>query len=160
LATKQEIYDGVRGVEERLDQLLPVIVANLQRPLLTGTWTVHDALCHIAGDGHAVSRFLQRLERIDRSEPGRPPGFNVDEQNESRIALRKDKAVDDVVAEIRAGLAADTRALASIPDSTLDRMIPGPGGNLTLASDSLSFSLVRHNHLHLDDIEKALQAGG
>ncbi|HLF78574.1 MAG TPA: maleylpyruvate isomerase N-terminal domain-containing protein [Dehalococcoidia bacterium] len=157
MATKQEIYEGVRGVEERLERLLPGIAANLERPLPTGTWTIHDALCHIAADGNAVPRFVQRMERIDRGEPGRPPGFNVDEHNEQQIALRKGRTVDEVVTEIKGGFAADLAAVESIPDATLERQIPGFGGNLTLASDSLRFNLVGHNHLHLDDIEKALQ---
>jgi len=157
MATKQEIYEGVRGVEERLVRFLPGIRENLERPLLTGTWTVHDALCHLAADTNAVARFLQRLERIDRGEPPRPAGFNLDEHNEKQIALRKGKPIDDVVAEIRKGFAADIMGVESIPDAALEHQIPGFGGNPTLASDSLSFTLVRHNHIHLDDIEKALQ---
>ena len=157
MATKQEIYEGVRCVEERLERLLPGIGENLERPLLTGTWTIHDALCHLAADTNAVPRFLQRLERIDRGEAGRPAGFNFDEHNEQQIALRKSKPIDDVVGEIRKGFADDVRGVEFIPDVTLERQIPGFCGDPTLASDSLSFTLVRHNHIHLDEIEKALQ---
>jgi hypothetical protein len=159
MATKQEIYEGVRGVEERLERLLPGIRENLERPLPTGTWTIHDALCHLAADTNAVARFLQRLERIDRGEPGRPAGFNIDEHNEQQIASRKSKAIDEVVREIQDGFKADIAAFEAISNATLERQIPGFGGNPTLASDSLSFTLVRHNHIHLDDIEQALQAG-
>src|SRR6266545_151299 len=119
MATKQEIYEGVRGVEERLEQLLPAVRENLERPLLTGTWTVHDALCHLAADTNAVPRFLQRLERIDRGEPARPTGFNVHEHNEQQIALRRGKAIDEVVREIKDGFKADTAAFQAISDATL-----------------------------------------
>ena len=54
MATKEEIVAGIGEVRQRLRRLEPQIVANLDKPLLTGTWTVRDALCHIAADTNAV----------------------------------------------------------------------------------------------------------
>ena len=156
MATKSEIRDGINGVEERLQRLLPGIRAHLESPLPEGTWSIHDALCHMAADANAVPRWLARFEALDAGRPTRAPGFNIDDYNQQNIDARKTKTVDEVVTEITDGLHADAAAVASMDDGLLERQVPNFRGEMTAASDMLSFTTVRHNHLHLDDIERAL----
>jgi hypothetical protein len=158
LATKAEITAGIRDVEDRLQRLLPGIRANLDQPLPEGTWTVHDALCHMAADTNAVPRWLARFEAIDSGRATRPPGFSLDEFNQHNIDARKHKPVDDVVSEITNGLHADADAVSTMDESLLTRQIPNFRGEITEASEMLNFTAVRHNHIHLDDIEKALSS--
>ncbi len=156
MATKSEITDGIRGVEERLERLLPGIRSHLETPLPEGTWSVHDALCHLAADANAVPRWLARFEALDAGRSTRPPGFNMDEHNQQNIDARKGKPVDEVVTEITNGLHSDVAAVATMDEALLQRQVPNFRGEITAASDMLSFTAVRHNHIHLDDIENAL----
>jgi hypothetical protein len=156
VATKQEITTGIQDVEQRFERLLPAIVANLEKPLPEGSWTVHDALCHIAADAQAFARWQRLVDAQASGTSARPPGFNLDEHNEQGIAARKDKPVEDVVAEIREALRRDTAAVQAVDETLLQRDLPNFRGELGPGSDRLRFMTVTHNQIHLDDIEKAV----
>ncbi len=158
MATKDELKTGIREVEERLDSLLPGIIENLDQPLPEGTWTVHDALCHMAADASCLPRWQRQVDAAINGTSARPPGFNLDEYNQQNIEARKDKPVEEVVQEIRDGLHGDAAAIPGLDDAFLAREVPNFRGELALASDRLSFTTSRHNHIHLDDIENALTA--
>jgi len=156
VATKDEVIAGIRDVEERLNRLLPGILANLDRPLPEGSWTVHDALCHMAADVPSVPRW-QRM--VDAALNGTPPsGFNLDEHNQQGIDARKGKPIGEVVQEIRDGLHSDAAAIPGLDDSLLTREIRRSNGQIQPASERLKFTSGGHNHMHLDDIEKAISA--
>ena len=156
MATKEEITAEMRDAEERLERLLPGIVANLEKPLPEGTWTVHDALCHLAADANAVPRWLERMEAAASGPSAIPPGFNFDEYIQKNIDDRKGKPIDEVVKEIKDGLKADTAAIVSLDDALLQKQVPNFRGELAPASEMLRYTTGRHNLGHMDDIEKAL----
>jgi hypothetical protein len=158
VATKEEITAGIRAVEERLDSLLPGIVDNLEQALPEGTWTVHDALCHMAADAHSLPRWHRQIDAAINGTSARPPGFNLDDYNQQGIDARKGKSIDEVVAEIRDGLHSDAAAVPGLDDALLAREVPNFRGELQPASERLSFTTGRHNHMHLDDIENAIKA--
>ncbi len=157
MATKDEITTGIQEVEERLDSLLPGIVDHLDQPLPEGTWTIHDAVCHMAADANCLPRWQRQVEAAINGTSARPVGFNLDEYNQQNIDARKGKAVDEVVQEIRDGLHSDAAAVPGLDDALLAREVPNFRGELQPASDRLSFTTRRHNHMHLDDIENALK---
>ena len=157
MATKDEITAGIQEVEDRLDSLLPGIVEHLDQPLPEGTWSVHDALCHMAADANSLPRWQRQVEAAINGTSARPVGFNLDEYNQQNIDARKGKAVDEVVQEIRDGLHSDAAAVPGLDDALLAQEVPNFRGELQPASDRLSFTTRRHNHIHLDDIENALK---
>jgi hypothetical protein len=126
--------------------------------LLTGTWTVRDAVCHMAADGNAVPRFLQRIERARNGQTGRPTGFNLDAHNEEQIALRKPRPLADVLSEVHEGLSNDMAEVEALPEDLLTSNVPNFRGELTPASDQVRFTAAGHPGIHLDDIEAALGA--
>src|SRR3954453_20185191 len=100
MATREEVIAELQRVNARIEALTPAILARLDAPLPEGTWTVHDAVCHLAADGNAVPRFLSRVDRIDRGLPLRPEGWTtaiMDAENEDNIAKRKGLPVKDVL---------------------------------------------------------------
>lgn len=158
MATKNELTSGIREVEARLDGLLPGAMENLDQPLPEGTWTVHDALCHMAADASCLPRWQRQVDAAINGTSARPPGFNLDEYNQENIEARKGKPVDEVVQEIRDGLHGDAAAIPGLDDALLAREVANFRGELQPASDRLSFTTSRHNHVHLDDIENAIKA--
>jgi hypothetical protein len=156
VATKDEILAGIREVEERLDRMLPAILDKLDRPLLEGSWSVHDALCHMAADVPGMPRWQRMVDAAINNTP-RPP-VNIDELNQQGIDARKGKPVDEIVQEIRDGLHTDAGAVPGLDDALLGQQVPTRSGELQPASDRLRFTSVTHNHMHLDDIEKAISA--
>lgn len=159
MATKAEIIDALRTVEERVELLAPQIRLNLEESLLSGTWTVHDALCHLAADSNGVPGFVARMERVANGLPRRESGFSVDDYNERNIAQRKTKPVDEVFAEIRTGLQTDCNRVQELDEAFLQRELPSVRGEVMPISDQMRAYLGSHPNSHLDDIEKAITAG-
>ena len=158
MASKEEITAGIRDVEERLNRLLPEIVENLDRPLPEGTWTVHDAICHMAADVPSLPRWQRQVDAALSGTSARPAGFNLDEHNQQGIDSRKDRPLDEVIQEIVDGLHSDAGAVPDLDDAVMAREIPNFRGELQPASDRLKFTSGGHNHMHLDDIENAIKA--
>jgi len=158
VATKNELTSGIREVEARLDSLLPGARENLSQTLPDGTWTVHDALCHMAADANCLPRWQRQVDAAINGTSARSPGFNLNQYNQENINARKGKPVDEVVQEIRDGLHGDAVAIPGLDDALLPREVPNFRGELQPASDRLSFTTGRHNHIHLDDIENAIKA--
>ena len=156
--TREEIIAAIRDAEARLDRLEPVIREHLQQHLPTGTWTVHDAVCHLAADSNAVPRFLDRIEKQRTGQPVRPAGFNMDAHNEANIARRRGLSLDEVLHEVHAGFANDIAQVQALPSDLLASDVPNFRGELTPASDQIRFTAAGHPNLHLDDIEAALKA--
>jgi hypothetical protein len=156
VATKEEITAGIRDVEARLERLLPGILANLDQPLPEGSWTVHDALCHMAADAHSVPRWERMVNDAVTGVSSRPPGFNLDEHNQQGIDTRKRKPLDEVVQEIRDGLHSDTEIVAGLDEALLVREVRNFRGEMQPASERLKFTTGGHNQMHLDDIENAI----
>ncbi len=156
MATKAEITAGIREVGERFERLLPAITTHLEKPLPEGSWTVHDALCHIAADASAFARWQRLVDAHAAGASVRPAGFNLDEHNQVGIEARKSKAVPDVVTEIRDALRADAAAVETVDEAVLQRDLPNFRGELGPGSDRLRFMAAAHPQIHLDDIEKAI----
>jgi len=155
--TREEIAAGLREVQQRLAGLTPRITSNLERPLLSGTWTVHDALCHIAADAEAVPNWLRRIGAAVEGGSVRPEGVSGEEFNEQQIEARKSLPVTAVLSEIDARFAADLAAIAALDESLLTREIDYRRGRAPAAT-MLRFYTGPHNMRHLDDIEQALDA--
>ena len=154
---KDEIATGLRAVQERFERLAPRIVTKLDAPLPTGTWTVHDALCHVAADSDAVAAWRKRVEALSRGESARPPGFDIDAFNQERIDQRKGLPAAAVVDEVRGHFSADLAAIAVLDDELLAREIDYRDAKAP-AARMLLFYTGAHNNGHLDEIERALDA--
>jgi hypothetical protein len=159
MATREEIIAELQRVNQRMDALTPKILARPEAPLPEGTWTVHDAVCHLAADGNAVPRFLTRIERIDAGLPLRPEGWTpamMDVENEDNIAKRKGLPITDVLKEIRDAMDADIERVKGLDEALWSREMPNFRGVVMPASDQLKNTTSGHPHTHIDDIEKAL----
>jgi hypothetical protein len=158
MATKQEIIEALTALSARVDALAPRLEGSLERPLLQGSWTVHDALRHLAADARGVPAMVARLERVAQGLPRRTPGVDdeVDAYNERMIAERKHKPLSDLLREINAGIRADIESIGELSDEFLQRELPNVRGDTAPASEQMRVYLGGHPMRHLDEIEAAL----
>ena len=159
MATREEIIAELQRVNARIEGLTPQILARPEAPLPEGTWTVHDAVCHLAADGNAVPRFLNRIARIDQGLSPRPEGWTpamMDAENEVNLAKRKGLPITDVLKEIRDAMDADIERVKGLDEALWSREMPNFRGVVSPASDQLKGTTSGHPHGHIDDIEKAL----
>jgi hypothetical protein len=159
MSTKSEISDGLRAVVMRFERLAPDIDAYLAAPLPTGFWTVHDCVCHLAADSHAVDGWRERIDNLIAGRGARPPGFDINDYNAANIAARKDKPLAEVLDEVRDAFAGDLAAIDGLEEDLLAREVPYRGG-IAPAAEMLRFYTGAHNLIHLDDIEQALALAG
>jgi len=159
MATREEVIAELQRVNARIEALTPQILARPDARLPEGTWTVHDAVCHLAADGNAVPRFLTRIERMDQGLPLRPEGWTpamMDAENEVNLAKRKGLPITDVLKEIRDAMDADIERVKGLDEALWSRELPNFRGVVTPASEQLKGTTSGHPHTHIDDIEKAL----
>ncbi|TAK75744.1 MAG: hypothetical protein EPO16_08450, partial [Dehalococcoidia bacterium] len=85
MATRDEIVAAIRSVDERLDALKPLIMANGNAPLNEGTWRVRDALSHLAARANGVDRVAQRVRDTQAGKMPAAPR-SIDEINAEQVA--------------------------------------------------------------------------
>lgn len=161
MASRREVEATLLGVNERIEALRARIVAGADRTLPSGTWTVRDALCHLAARSNGVPNFVARIERLAQGAPGgaaaRPAGFNIDEINQGQIDARAGHSVDQLLDEIIAGHRGAVEALATVDEALLSRMVPSFRGDGDIeAAAMLLGGTANHDNNHLSEIEQAL----
>ena len=161
MASKQEIVDALRQVNQRLDGMKAEILANAETPLLSGTWKVRDALCHLAARSNGVPNFITRLERAATAAPGAPatPLPNIDDINQGQIDARVGRSAEELVQEVHEGHLTAIDSIFAMPDDVFERDLPNPrDGSISKAGDTLLRSTSNHDNTHMDEIEQAIAA--
>ena len=161
MATKEEITESLQQVNQRLEGLKARILAGAEKHLLSGTWTVRDALCHLAARSNGLPNFMNRLERAAQATPGAPatPLPNIDDVNQSQIDARVGRTPAELLDEVHAGHLTAIDGVSKMDADIFDRELPTPRGEgTTPAGDLLMRSTSGHDNVHLDEIEKALDA--
>jgi hypothetical protein len=158
MTTRDDIIEGIRTNDARLEWLRAGLIANADEPLLEGEWRVRDALAHLAARANGIDRVLQRFRAFEAGTPVTPPA-NIDEINAGQVEERRDAGVDDLLAEIRHGHAAALEALNHVDDETLAKEMPivfRPGD--ASVAELIMRGGPNHEEGHLDAIEEALEA--
>jgi hypothetical protein len=160
MSSRDDFISTVNAFDARIEALRPRILAGGDRPLLEGTWRVRDALSHLAARSNGVPRVLQRVEALDNPGAGTAPApRNIDEINAGQVEERTSKSVEALLDEIRAGHQTAITAAGAMQDALLERSIPMGfrPGEATVA-EMLTMGGPRHDGVHLDQIEAALDA--
>ena len=159
-AGRGEIVAGINACDERLMRLKPAMIANPDAPLPEGTWSVRDALSHIAARANGVAMALTVANNAlgaDAADVG--PTFDIDVVNRQQIADRSANDVESLLAEALAGHAAAIGQLASIDDELLARRMKLPYfEHEVMVIDLIALSGAGHEQSHINDIARALGA--
>jgi hypothetical protein len=161
-ARRDEIVAGINACDERLEQLKPAIVANPDAPLPEGTWTVRDALCHVAARANGVAMALTVANNslgADAADVG--PTFDIDVVNRQQIADRSANDVDSLLSETHAGHATAIAQLALIDDESLARRMKLPYfEHEVTVIDLIALAGAGHEQSHINEIARAVGAEG
>lgn len=157
-ASKDDIEAAIRAIDERLGALRGRILKAGDTALAEGTWHVRDALSHLAARANGVDRVVQRaLAAENPSAPQPPAPRSIDDINAGQVEERRDRSIEDLLAEIEAGHAAAITAARALDDELLGRMLPlGFRPGEAAVADMILRGGPGHDGNHLDQIEAVL----
>ncbi len=165
MITRKDVIAAIQAVEARIGQLTPEILAHADAGLPEGEWRVREALCHLAARSNSVPQVKGVVERARAFEGQREAGFwrsstsSIDEVNQKQIEDRRRLNPQELLDEIHEGHRAETAAVAAFAQQTLDMRIPKVTGQGDMSvADLLMAAGPGHDNMHLDQIEKAIEA--
>jgi len=156
MGTRNQIITAIRDTDRRLTRLTSSILSTPECPLRQGSWTVRDALCHVAARANGVS--LARTYADPQPEStAAPPVFEIDAINRRQIAERQGSSVPNLLEEIAEGHRAALAQLAQLDDAQLARplQLPFLEPSATVA-DLILRAGPDHERAHLESIAEAL----
>jgi hypothetical protein len=160
MPTQDEIAEAFQEADARLARLRDRILANGDTALVEGEWAVRDVLSHLAARANGIARVVQRAEQARQaSSAGPPPPRNVDEINAGQVEERRDRSVEQLLAELSDGHRAAVDAMRALDTPMLETMLPfgfRPG------EASVAEMIIRggpgHESNHLDLVEAVLSS--
>jgi uncharacterized protein (TIGR03083 family) len=154
VASKRDIIDAYQQSTRRLERITTGrSEEDLKKTTYEG-WTAKHLICHMASTSGSAAFFIAMAQ----SGGGMGAGFDVDRWNAEQVAARRDKALEEILAELRAGHEASIKAVEAAPDDLLLKQVPNFEGSMSALADLIWGSATEHEAAHLDDLEKALGA--
>jgi uncharacterized protein (TIGR03083 family) len=152
VASKRDIIDAYQQSTRRLERLTAGRSdEDLKKTAYEG-WTAKQLICHMASTSGSAAFFVSMAQ----AGGGMGAGFDVDHWNAEQVAARRDKALEEILAEFRTGHEASIKAVESAPDDLLLKQVPNFEGGMSALADLIRESATEHEAAHLDDLEKAL----
>ena len=157
MATKDGIIEGIRQVQAEAERVASAMPDDAwEEGVYENGWNAKQILCHIALAAN-VPAFL--IAAANSPEPAKMPGGadNIDDFNESQVALRMEKPVAEIVEEINSTYEQAVNVVQATPDELLAKQIRTPWqtegelGALILDED-----IRAHVMVHLADISGAI----
>ena len=154
VASKQDIISAYQQSTRCMDALVAgCCQEDLKKTAYEG-WTAKQLICHMASTSGAAAFFISMAQASGQGMGG---GFDVDRWNAEQVAARKEKALDEVLAEFRAGHEASVKAVEAASDDLLLKQVSNFEGGMSALADLIKGSATEHEAMHLDDLEKALR---
>jgi hypothetical protein len=134
----------------------------LERPVPRSTWIVKDFISHLATIDGPVGEMFGAIH--DGADPGirNPDGgrFDVDHWNDSQVARRRDRSIEDLLAEAATARAALHARLAALTDDDVRRVIAFGGDSKRQPARIELLRYLRgwckHDPMHAVDMMRAL----
>jgi hypothetical protein len=166
----QQVVDEIDGHRARFEAFCRSLSAGeLQRPVPESEWIVKDYIAHLATIDQTVTRWFTTLadqsaeaEPAARVESSAASGsrFDIDRWNNSQVARRRDRTVDELLGEAAANRAALVEVLTAFTDEVVDGQIYFPGDAhrqpMKLKLEHYLRGWARHDPIHVSDMLRAL----
>ena len=157
MASKDSIIEGIRQVQAETERIASAMPEDgWEEGVYENGWNARQILCHVALSAN-VPAFL--IAAANSPEPAKMPGGggNIDDFNESQVAMRMEKPVAEIVKEINTTYEQAINVVQATPDELLAKQIRTPWqtegelGALILDED-----IRAHVMVHLADISGAI----
>jgi len=157
MASKDSIIEGIRQVQAEAARVASAMPeAAWEEGVYENGWNAKQILCHVALSAN-VPAFL--IAGANSPEPAKLPrgGGNIDDFNESQVAMRMEKPVAEIVKELNSTYEQAINVVQATPDELLAKQIRTPWqtegelGALILDED-----IRDHVMVHLADISGAI----
>lgn len=113
--TKREIEQHLKASRAELEALMASLSeADLARTSRAEAWTVKDLLAHLASAESGIHAVIQRIRKGDTQLRA---GFDLNIWNQRQVEKRRDAAVSDFQAELRASREGTWQLLAEVPEA-------------------------------------------
>lgn len=150
---KQAIIAELESARRELVDLVQSLDAKaLACPTCNEGWSAKDVLAHLAAGESGLRR---RVDLVCNGESGAEPGFNLHENNKRQVELRRDRSLQDLLAEMAESGVGTRGYLEVLPEEALDRTGRlSSGAEVTV--EGLLRKIANHERSHADEIRKAV----
>jgi hypothetical protein len=158
MASKDSIIEGIRQAQAEAERVAAAMPEDAwEEGVYENGWNAKQILCHVALSAN-VPAFL--IAAANSPEPAKMPGGgggNIDNFNESQVAMRMEKSVAEIVKELNTTYEQAVNVVQATPDELLAKQIRTPWqtegelGALILDED-----IRDHVMVHLADISGAI----
>jgi hypothetical protein len=137
--------------------------AELDRPVPASTWVVRDFIAHLATIDGPVERMFLGVQAARTGEPASPGSgerWDVDRWNDSRVAERRARSIEEILAEAATARAALKQTLQQTTAQDLDYNMPFGGDSKRPATKVRFLSYLqgwcKHDPMHVADMLRAI----
>jgi hypothetical protein len=160
VTTKQDIVKAVGAFVDRAEGTAASLSpADWQKTVYKDGWNVKQVYCHLAAMGGSSAFLINMAVSPPPSSGGGQGGFDVNAWNAHEVGARQDRQVEEILAELKSGYAKGIGVVEATSDELLAKQMTVPWGASGTLAEILIGSVVGHNAEHLNDIERAVQAG-
>ena len=160
-AAVQPVVDVIVGDRARFERFVRSLSdEELLRPVPDSTWVVKDFVSHLATLDGVMARWFAGIAAGGGAAPGNGGGFDIDAFNDAKVAERRDRPIEEILAEGARARAALLAVMESFTAATLDQTMHFGGDSKRPASE-IAFGRylhgwARHDAIHAADMLKAL----
>ncbi len=153
MANKQEIAVTIQQASDLVKQTYAgMSEQRSQTRVADGGWTVKEVLSHMAGRKPAYERLLRAARD---NTPPYSGNLDPDATNAALVDARRDKPVEELVAELLAVHEWLIGQVQALSDMELTKPITLPRGTMPLG-DLLRLAAGTHTLNHMQDVQRAL----
>ena len=157
---KQDFAKAVDAFMERADSVAAGLTpADWQKTVYEGGWNVKLVYCHLASMAGGASFIINMAASLPPSSGGGQGGFDIDSLNAREVGARQDKAIEEILAELKSGCGRSIKAVEEASNELLAKQMTMPWGVSGTLAEILATSVTGHQAEHLDDVERALGGG-
>jgi Mycothiol maleylpyruvate isomerase N-terminal domain len=157
MATKQEIISTLKEQGQRAERLAAQLSdEDWQRGVHEAGWNVRQAYCHVASVSGGAPIVLGMIQNAGGGNGGGGGGgFDINEFNRHQVGQRASHNTEQILEEIRTGIATSVAAVEGADESLLAREVDNPFGRPEKEAGELLNALMGgHWREHLDEISE------
>ncbi|HET6614961.1 MAG TPA: maleylpyruvate isomerase N-terminal domain-containing protein [Dehalococcoidia bacterium] len=149
MATREEIINGIQLLIQESQRVAgSLTAADWARAQDMDGWKNNQVLAHVASVGGMVAPMMQGMVNApDGANAG--AGIDIDALNAAMVGQRKDKAIDDLAAEVKTAYTAAIEHIRTVSDDVLAKPVSFRGYENVPLSDVLIRMVVLHGLAHI-----------